>query len=153
MSGLETLRQLRMEARDRAQETFARRLGEVRLAEELLRRAIARWSSQRSRCAERAEGRLSALGTENRAGVAVVHARHETRLRVELEVLAFGREVARRELAARSTRSAQARGALERAAVSLAVLERLLDGREQDLRARQRRREEGALEDGYPVSR
>jgi len=39
MSGLRTLHRLRKDARDGAQDAFARRLAELRLAEELLRRA------------------------------------------------------------------------------------------------------------------
>jgi hypothetical protein len=62
--------------------------------------------------------------------------RHESRLRDELEVLAFGRGVARRELAARSGRRDEARDALARAEASLAVLERLLERREAEARRR-----------------
>ena len=58
MSALGTLRRLRAEARDRQQHAFARRLSELRLAEELLRRASARWESQRCRI-HRAEARVS----------------------------------------------------------------------------------------------
>ena len=147
MSGLETLRQLRATARDEAQEAFARRLSELRLAEELLRRAAARWDSQRGRCAGRAEARLEAVGVGEAAARAVAHARHESRLRAELEVLAFGREVARRELAARTLGTEEARDALGRAEASLAVLERLLERREEEARRRRVRREEQVLDD------
>jgi len=145
MSGLDALRRLRTCARDGAQEAFARRLSELRLAEELLRRATARWESQRARCSGRAEARLEDLRGEGRVGQAVLHARHEARLRGELEVLAFGRDVARRELAARSGRRDEARDGLERAEASLAVLERLLERRAEDLRRRRARREEEML--------
>lgn len=147
MSGLRTLRRLRAEARDGAQEAFARRLSELRLAEELLRRASARWESQRGRVQGRAEARLSSASTDAAAATAVLHARHESRLRGELEVLAFGRDVARRELAARSSRRDEARDALERAEASLAVLERLVERREQEARRRRRRRDGLALEE------
>lgn len=147
MSGLETLRRLRTDARDGAQEAFARRLAELRLAEELLRRATARWESQRGRCSGRAEARLSALGVGTAVGRVVLHARHETRLRAELEVLAFGRDVARRELARRSSRADEARAALGRAEASLAVLERLLERREREARHRRLRREEQLLDE------
>ena len=76
-----------------------------------------------------------------------MHARHELRLRAELEVLAFGREVARRELAARATWTEAARDALGRAEASLAVLERLLERREEDARRRRVRRDEQVLDD------
>lgn len=147
MSGLETLRQLSSTARDGAQEAFARRLSELRLAEELLRRAAARWDSQHGRCAGRAGARLASLEAGEAAARAVVHARHESRLRSELEVLAFGREVARRELAARTTRTDEARDALGRAEASLAVLERLLERRGEEARRRRVRREEQARDD------
>ena len=147
MSALDTLHRLRTEARDGAQEAFARRLSELRLAEELLRRATARWESQRGRCMARAEARLSVLGPDAVAGSAVVHARHESRLRGELEVLAFGRQVAMRELTARTGRSDEARDALARAEASLAVLERLLERREHDARQRRLRREEHLLDE------
>ncbi|MGZ3479548.1 MAG: hypothetical protein ACXU81_04305 [Myxococcaceae bacterium] len=146
MSTLDTLHRLRTDARDGAQEAFARRLSELRLAEELLRRATARWEWQRGRCTARAEARLSVLGVGEAAGSAVVHARHESRLRGELEILAFGRQVAMRELAVRSRRSDQARDALARAEASLAVLERLLERREHDSRHRRLRREERLVE-------
>jgi flagellar biosynthesis chaperone FliJ len=146
VSGLQTLRRLRTTARDEASEAFSRRLAELRLAEELLRRAAARWESQRGRCAVRAEARLGALGAGQAAARAMVHARHEARLRDELEVLAFGRQVARRELAARSARIDEARDALGRAEASLAVLERLLERREEEARRRRLRREEQEVE-------
>ncbi|MGZ6081465.1 MAG: hypothetical protein ACXWK4_11665, partial [Myxococcaceae bacterium] len=146
MSTLDTLHRLRTDARDGAQEAFARRLSELRLAEELLRRATARWEWQRGRCTARAEARLSVLGVGEAAGSAVVHARHESRLRRELEVLAFGRQVAMRELAVRSRRSDQARDALARAEASLAVLEQLLARRAQEARRRRLRREEQLLD-------
>jgi flagellar biosynthesis chaperone FliJ len=141
MSGLETLLGLRADARDGAQEAFVRRLAELRLAEELLRRASARWESQRGRVGSRAEARLS-IAPGAAAATVVLHARHEFRLRDELEVLAFGRDVARRELAARSSRSEDARDALEKAEANLAVLERLLERRMADARRRKARREE-----------
>lgn len=147
MSGLDALHRLRLEARDGAQEAYARRLSELRLAEELLRRAAARWESQVGRCSGRAESRLSVVGAGEALGSAVLHARHESRLRAELEVLAFGREVARRELVARATRRNEAREALERAEASLAVLERLVERREQEARQRRLRREERLLEE------
>ena len=139
MSGLLMLRQLRVEARDREQQAFARRLSELRLAEELLRRASARWESQGGRIRQRADTRLSALSSET-AATAVLHARHERRLRSELEALAFGRDVARRELAARSNLRDEARDALERAEASLAVLERLLERRAEEAQRRRTRR-------------
>jgi hypothetical protein len=125
--------------RDGAQEAFARRLAELRLAEELLRRATARWASQRARLSDRAEARFSELhrGTSGRAAS---HARHESRLREELEALAFGRDVACREVAARSGRIDQARDALAQAEASLAVLERLLERRAAEARRRRARR-------------
>ena len=147
MSGLRALHRLRTEARDGAEEAFARRLAELRLAEELLRRATARWESQRGRCSGRAEARVSILEPEGGASGAVLHARHEARLRGELEVLAFGCDVARRELAARSGRAAEARDALARAEASLAVLERLLERMDREARQRRLRREERAHED------
>jgi hypothetical protein len=140
MSALGTLRRLRVETRDREQEGFARRLAELRLAEELLRRASARWESQRGRVARRAEARVSVLATGEASAFAVTHARHESRLRHELEALAFGREVARRELAARFDRRDEARDALARAEMSLAVLERLLERRASAARRRITRR-------------
>ena len=143
MSGLRSLQRLRTIARDGAEEAFARRLAELRLAEELLRRATARWASQRTRLSDRAEARLSELD-RGTAGSAASHARHEARLRGELEALAFGRDVARRELGARSGRSDQARDALARAEASLAVLERLLERRAEEVhRRRTRRADEG----------
>ena len=147
MSGLGTLRRLRRAARDVAQEAFARRLSELRLAEELLRRATARWESQRGRCSARAEARLSLLEGGGAAGRAVLYARHEARLRGELGVLAFGRDVARRALAARSGGADETRDALGRAEASLAVLERLLERREHEVRRRRLRREERLLEE------
>ena len=147
MSGLRALRRIRTEARDGAQEAFARRLSELRLAEELLRRANARWQSQRGRVIGRADARLSGLGAGDTAGTAVLHARHETRLRGELEILAFGRDVARRELASRTTRRDEARDALARAEASLAVLQRLIELREGEARRRRQRREEQLLEE------
>jgi len=141
MSGLKTLRRLRADARDGAQEAFARRLAELRLAEELLRRASARWESQRGRVGVRANARLS-IAPGEAVAAAVLHARHESRLRGELEVLAFGRDVARRELAARSRRSADARDALEKAEANLAILESLLERRAEDEQRRRARREE-----------
>jgi hypothetical protein len=142
MSALATLRRLRAGTRDREQIAFARRLSELRLAEELLRRASARWESQRGRLARRAEARVSACGPGAVLGSATTHARHESRLRDELEVLAFGRGVARRQLAARAGRRDEARDALARAEASLAVLERLLDRREAETRRRLVRRAE-----------
>jgi hypothetical protein len=140
MSGLATLQQLRAETRDREKQAFARRLSELRLAEELLRRANARWESQRGRVTDRGEARIS-VATAGAAGSAVVlHARHESRLRGELETLAFGRDVARRELAVRSCRTDEARNALERAEASLAVLERLLERRAAEVQRRKARR-------------
>ena len=139
MSGLSTLQRLRAETRDREQQAFARRLSELRLAEELLRRASARWESHGGRVRERADARLSAISTEA-AATAVLHARHERRLRSELEVLAFGRDVARRELAARSSRGDEARDALARAEASLALLERLLERRAEEAQRRRTRR-------------
>ena len=139
MSSLSTLQRLRAETRDREQQAFARRLSELRLAEELLRRASARWESHGGRVRERADARLSAISTEA-AATAVLHARHERRLRSELEVLAFGRDVARRELAARSSRGDEARDALARAEASLAVLERLLERRAEEAQRRRTRR-------------
>jgi len=139
MSGLSTLQRLRTETRDREQQAFARRLSELRLAEELLRRASARWESHGGRVRERADARLSAIST-GAAATAVLHARHERRLRSELEVLAFGRDVARRELAARSSRRDEARDALARAEASLAVLERLLERRAEEAQRRRTRR-------------
>ena len=139
MSGLLTLRRLRAGTRDREQQAFARRLSELRLAEELLRRASARWESHGGRARQRADARLSALSSEAAAS-AVLHARHERRLRSELEVLAFGRDVARRELAASSSRRDEARDALERAEASLAVLERLLERRAEEAQRRRTRR-------------
>ena len=144
MSALRTLRRLRAEARDREQQAFARRLSELRLAEELLRRANARWESQRGRVAQRAEARVSVFTAGAACASAVLHARHESRLRDELEVLAFGRDVARRELASRSGRSDEARDALERAEASLAVLERLLERRAADVQRRRARREDAS---------
>jgi hypothetical protein len=141
MSGLSTLQRLRAETRDRDQQAFARRLSELRLAEELLRRASARWESHGGRVRGRAEMRLSVLSSET-AGTSVLHARHESRLRSELEVLAFGRDVARRELAARASRRDEARDALERAEASLAVLERLLERRAEEMQRRRTRRAE-----------
>lgn len=129
MSALGTLRRLRAETRDREREAFARRLSELRLAEELLRRASARWESQRGRVDRRAEARVSVFTTRAATASAVPHARHELRLREELEALAFGREVAGRELSARAGRRDEAREALARAEASLAVLERLLERR------------------------
>jgi len=140
MSGLGTLLRLRVDVRDREQLSFARRLSELRLAEELLRRATARWESQRGRVARRAEARVSAFTPGTVCGSAVPQGRHESRLREELEVLAFGRGVARRELAARAGRTDEARDALARAEASLAVLERLLDRREAEARRRLTRR-------------
>jgi hypothetical protein len=145
MSGLSTLRQLRVDTRDREQQAFARRLSELRLAEELLRRANARWESQRGRVTERAEARVSVATTGAPGGAAVLHARHESRLRSELEALAFGRSVARRELAARSSRADEARNALERAEASLAVLERLLERRAAEAQRRNARRADETL--------
>jgi flagellar biosynthesis chaperone FliJ len=87
------------------------------------------------------------LGVGEMAGSAVVHARHESRLRGELEVLAFGRQVAMRELAARSSRSDQARDALARAEASLAALEQLIARRAQETRQRRLRREEKLLDE------
>jgi hypothetical protein len=142
MSGLGTLLRLRADARDREQRAFARRLSELRLAEELLLRASARWESQRGRVARRAEARVSAFMPGAASGSAVSQTRHEARLRDELEVLAFGRGVARRELAARAGRRDAARDALARAEASLAVLERLLDRREAETRRRLIRRAE-----------
>ena len=139
MSGLSTLQRLRTETRDREQQAFARRLSELRLAEELLRRASARWESHGGRVRERADARLSAIST-GAAATAVLHARHERRLRSELEVLAFGRDVERRELAARSSRRDEARDALARAEASLAVLERLLERRAEEAQRRRTRR-------------
>jgi len=147
MSGLRALHRLRTEARDDAQDAFVRRLAELRLAEELLRRAAARWESQRGRCSGRAEARLSVLEAEGGAAGAVLHVRHEARLRDELEVLAFGRDVARRELAARSERVHDAREALAGAEASLAIVERLLEHIDNEARQRRVRREERALED------
>ena len=144
MSALLTLRRLRAEARDREQQTFARRLSELQLAEELLRRANARWESQRGRVAQRAEARVSVFTAGAACASALLHARHESRLRDELEVLAFGRDVARRELAARSGRRDEARDALERAEASLAMLERLLERRAADVQRRRARREEAS---------
>ena len=141
MTGLSTLQRLKAESRDREQEAFARRLSELRLAEELLRRASARWESHGGRVRVRAEARLSAISSDA-AGTAVLHARHERRLRTELEVLAFGRDVARRELAACSNRRDEAWNALERAEASLAVLERLLARRAEDMQRRRARRAE-----------
>ncbi|HVP62792.1 MAG TPA: hypothetical protein VMT11_19705 [Myxococcaceae bacterium] len=151
MSGLRALQRIRTGARDGAQEAFARRLSELRLAEELLRRATTRWESQRGRVAHRADARLTVLGSGGAAGSAVLHARHESRLRGELEVLAFGRDVARRELASRSAWTADALAALERAEASLAVLERLIERREEEARRRRLRREEQALEESAGV--
>jgi DNA repair exonuclease SbcCD ATPase subunit len=147
MSGLRALHRLRTEVRDGAQDAFARRLAELRLAEDLLRRATARWESQRGRCSGRAAARLSVLEPEGGVARAVLHARHEARLRGELEALAFGRDVARRELAARSERAGEARNALERAEASLAVLERLLDRREYEERRQQLRSAERMLDE------
>ena len=147
MNGLETLRRLRTTAREAAQEAFVRRLSELRLAEELLRRAAARWESHQGRCAGRAEARLGSLGADEVAARAGVHARHESRLRDELDVLAFGREVARRELAARRGWADEARDALARAEASLAVLERLLERREEAGRRRRARHDERTLDD------
>lgn len=130
MSGLGTLLRLRADARDREQLAFARRMSELRLAEELLRRASARWESQRGRVARRAEARVSTLTPGATCGSAASQGRHESRLRDELEVLTFGRRVARRELALRTGRRDEARDALARAEASLAVLERLLERRE-----------------------
>jgi hypothetical protein len=146
MNGLDTLWRLRMDARDGAQEAFARRLSELRLAEELLRRATARWESQRARCAGRAESRLAGLRAEGRVGQALLHARHEARLRGELEVLVFGCDVARRELASRSGQRDEAREALERAEASLTVLERLLERREVEWKRRRRRIDENEVD-------
>ena len=143
MSGLLTLRQLRAETRDREQQAFARRLSELRLAEDLLRRASARWESHGGRVRQRADTRLSALSSET-AATAVLHARHEHRLRSELEVLAFGRDVARRELATRSSLRDEARDALKRAEASLAVLERLLERRAEEAQRRSTRRADEA---------
>lgn len=140
MSGLCTLRRLRADARDVAQDAFARCLTELRLAEELLRRASARWESQRERVRARAAARLGVVSPGTACATAVLHARHESRLRGELEVLAFGREAARRELAARSSRRDEARDALERAEASLAVLERLLERRAAEAERRNARR-------------
>lgn len=145
MSALGTLRRLRAEARDREQQVFARRLSELRLAEELLRRASARWESQRGRVAQRAEARVSVFTAGAACARAVLHARHEARLRDELEVLAFGRDVARRELAARAGRRDEARGALERAEARLAVLERLLERRVVEAQRRRARRADETL--------
>ncbi|RPH70663.1 MAG: hypothetical protein EHM78_10525 [Myxococcaceae bacterium] len=139
MNGLGTLRRLRADARDGALEAFARRLAELRLAEELLRRASARWESQRGRVGARADARLS-VAPGAAAATAVLHARHESRLRGELEVLAFGRDMARRELAARSRRSDDARDALEKAEANLAVLDRLLERRAADAQRREAQR-------------
>jgi hypothetical protein len=145
MSGLSTLQQLRAETRDRDLQAFARRLSELRLAEELLRRANVRWEAQRRRVKERAEARVS-VGTAGAPGAtAVLHARHESRLRGELEALAFGQDVARRELAARSSRADDARSALERAEASLAVLERLLERRAAEAQRRSARRADETL--------
>lgn len=140
MSGLGTLLRLRADARDREQLAFARRLSELRLAEELLRRASARWESQRGRVARRAEARVSAVTPGAVCGSVASHGRHESRLRDELDVLTFGRRVARRELAARAGRRDEARDALARAEASLAVLERLLERREAAARRRLTRR-------------
>jgi hypothetical protein len=140
VSGLSALQRLRTEARDREQQAFARRLSELRLAEELLRRASARWEAQRGRVQERAEARVLVAGAGAPGAAVVLHARHESRLRCELEVLAFGRDVARRELAGRSSRTDEARGALQRAETSLAVLERLLERRAAEARRRSARR-------------
>ena len=145
MSGLSTLRQLRVETRDREQQAFARRLSGLRLAEELLRRANARWESQRGRVTDRAEARVSVAATGAPGGAVVAHARHESRLRGELEALAFGRDVARREFSARSCRTDEARSALERAEASLAVLERLLERRAAEAQRRKARRAEERL--------
>jgi len=147
MSGLRTLHRLRKDARDGAQDAFVRRLAELRLAEELLRRAAARLQSQRGRCCGRAEARLSVLGSEGGTARAVLHARHEARLRGELEVLAFGRDVARRELAARSERAHEARDALARAEASLALLDRLLERRSREDDRRRRRGDEQQADD------
>ncbi len=147
MSGLRALQRIRTDARDGAQAAFARRLSELRLAEELLRRATARWESQRGRVEGRAEARLSVLGAGGDAGSAVLHARHESRLRGELEILAFGRDVARRELAARSEWADEARNALERAEASLEVLDRLLARRKQEARRGRLRQEEQLLDE------
>jgi len=141
MSPLGTLRRLRALARDREQLAFARRLSELRLAEELLRRASARWESHRGRVACRAETRVSVFTPGTVAcGSATPHTRHESRLRDELEALAFGRATARRELAAHTGRRDDARDALARAEASLAVLERLLERRKADVRRRATRR-------------
>jgi hypothetical protein len=142
VSALGTLRRVRSEKRDREQEAFARRLSELRLAEELLRRASARWESQRGRVARRAEARVSVFAAGDATASVVTHARHESRLRHELEALAFGREVARREFSARAGRRDEARDALARAEASLAVLERLLVRREAEGRRRLTRRSE-----------
>ena len=144
MSGLRVLQRLRAAAREGAQEAFARRLAELRLAQELLGRATARWESQHGRLFRRAESKLSELRHGAATGV-ISHVRHESRLRGELEALSFGRDVARRELAGRSRGTDTARAALERAEASLAVLERLLERRSAELRRRRRRRDEEAL--------
>ena len=136
MSGLRTLHRLRKEARDGAQDAFVRRLAELRLAEELLRRASARLESQRGRCSGRAEARLAVLEPQGGVAAAVLHARHEARLRGELEALAFGRDIARRELDLRLERADEARNVLERVEASLAVLERLLERMDNEARHR-----------------
>ena len=139
MNGLRSLQRLRAMTRDGAEEAFARRLAERRLAEELLRRASARWASQRTRLSDRAAARLSELDRGTAASVAS-HVRHESRLRGELDALAFGRDVARRELTSRAKGSDEARDALARAEASLAVLERLVERRVEDARRRRAHR-------------
>jgi len=147
MSGLVTLRWLRKRARDDAEDAFARSLAELRLAEELLGRAGARLETQRRRVAGRAEARLGVTAAGTSIGSASLHARHEARLRGELEALVFGRDVARRELGARSARMDEARRALEHSEVRLAVLERLLGRQAAEARRRRLRSEERVVDD------
>jgi hypothetical protein len=149
---LDTLRRLRMRARDAAEARFSARLAELRRAEEVLQRAAKRLEAHRTHRTALAIERVHRLSGGASLGQAATAVRCERRLHAEEQLLRFGRALADRRCHACAADRDLAAQTLRSAEVRLAVVEQLLSRQAEDARRRRLRREEREADD-YSSSR
>ena len=154
-TSLETLRELRRGARERAEQLFAAQLAGVRAAEDHVARCLAREVAHVAGRMAVATARLSALevpappdrvrahpGLDSPVCRAQIHETRERLLRAEEVLLVFGHQRAALHLAASMARMTEAQALLNGAELRLSVVERFLANRAAADRVRLRRREE-----------
>lgn len=159
LRSLETLREERRRARERAEQRFVAGLAGVRAAEEQVARCVARAAAHTAGRLAVARRRLAILETPTRPGLdfpvcrTQVHESHERLLRAQEVLLGFGRQRADLHLATSVARVAEAQALLTEAECRLEVVERFLATRADAERIRRRRKEEREQDDDYSSSR